>query len=120
MLEELDDDVQCLLNRLRMLDSNLDVELERLYTMIGDAGPRSSTRYQEIASKLKNNLQSRVSEHRSYRSSFSSSQGTDLFDLASDTPSSLMNDIGMGTPGGFFNGMSDRTNNRSSRTFQFN
>ena len=49
MLEELDDDVDCLLDRLREINENLDIEINKLSELIGDAGPRSSTKFQEMA-----------------------------------------------------------------------
>ena len=92
MLEELDDDVDTLLERLGAIDRNLDAEIEKLAEMIGDAGPRSSTRYAEIALRLTRNLHARVSETLTNRGSTAIAQSTaydhDLDDM-SDILSSM-------------------------------
>ena len=49
MLEEQEDEANVLIDRLNELNKNLDKEIERLNVMIGDAGPRSSTKYSDIA-----------------------------------------------------------------------
>ena len=68
MLEELDDDVNTLIDRLREVDRNLDHEIDKINEMISECGPRSSTKFQEIASQLRDNLRARVSETISGRS----------------------------------------------------
>jgi hypothetical protein len=40
MLEDLDDEADCLLNRLHEIDHNLDREIDKLNGMIGDTGRR--------------------------------------------------------------------------------
>ena len=77
MLEELDDEVDCLLNRLHEIDRNLDREIDKLNGMIGETGPRNSTKFQDIATQLKSNLQDKVNQTMmSRRSSFASSNRT--------------------------------------------
>ena len=87
MLEELDDDVDCLLDRLNEINKNLDIEIDNLRELIGGAGPRSSG-FQEMAQQLKSNTQARVSETVSERNRSSvsssiveSSTGTELYDV---------------------------------------
>lgn len=50
MLDELEDDVGPLIDRLLELNRNLDVEIYKLNGMIGDTGNRNSTKFAEIAS----------------------------------------------------------------------
>lgn len=49
MLEELDDDVICLIDRLKDVNHNLDEEINRINAQIAQTGPRHSTRYSQIA-----------------------------------------------------------------------
>lgn len=50
MLEDLEDDVNILLDRLEDINRNLDKEIGKLNQQIGEVGPRSSTKYQNLAS----------------------------------------------------------------------
>ena len=45
MLEELDDDEASLLERLEEVNRNLDVEIDKINSLIGETGPRHSTKY---------------------------------------------------------------------------
>ena len=45
MLEELEDDPDSLIERLNEISRNLDAEIVSLSEMIGEAGPRGSTKY---------------------------------------------------------------------------
>ena len=49
MLEELDDDEASMLERLNEVNHNLDIEIDNLNNLIGDTGPRHSTKYNQIA-----------------------------------------------------------------------
>ena len=49
MLEELDDDEASMLERLNEVNHNLDIEIDSLNNLIGDTGPRHSTKYNQIA-----------------------------------------------------------------------
>ena len=82
MLEELDDDVNTLIDRLREVDRNLDHEIDKINGMISECGPRSSTKFQEIASQLRDNLRARVSETISGRSEVSPPETEDMFSAA--------------------------------------
>ncbi len=87
MLTELDNDVDTLLERLEEINTNLDVEINAINRQIGDSGPRQSTKYAEIAYKLKSNLRARVSETMTGRASQDisdsiSSTGTDFADVS--------------------------------------
>ena len=90
MLEELDDDVDCLIDRLSEVNRNLDMEINKINSQIGDTGPRHSTKFSKIALQLKDNLQRRVSETLVDRTSstvteeIASSAGTDLMDISMD------------------------------------
>ena len=56
MLEELDDDVETLIDRLEEVNKTLDHEIFKINCMIGETGPRHSTKYSQIAIQLKDNL----------------------------------------------------------------
>ena len=90
MLEELDDDVDCLIDRLSEVNRNLDMEINKINCQIGETGPRHSTKFSKIALQLKDNLQRRVSETLVDRTSSTvteeiiSSTGTDLMDVSMD------------------------------------
>ena len=86
MLTELDTDVDALLERLEEINSNLDREIDLLNDMIGDAGPRQSTKFAQIAQMLKSNLRARVSETMTGQSDsddgYSIQSSDDGFDFA--------------------------------------
>ena len=73
MLEDLEDDVDVLLDRLTDINRNLDMEIGKLNLQIGEMGPRSSTKFQTLANDLKRNTDRKVSmslsTNRSNRSS---------------------------------------------------
>ena len=88
MLTELDVDVDALLERLEEINSNLDQEIDLLNDMIGNAGPRQSTKFAQIAQMLKTNLRARVSETMTGRSdsvddSMLSTDGNEFADIMS-------------------------------------
>lgn len=88
MLTELDTDVDALLERLEEINSNLDREIDLLNDMIGDAGPRQSTKFAQIAQMLKSNLRARVSETMTGQSDsddYSIQSSDDGFDFADIT-----------------------------------
>ena len=45
MLEELDDDVDCLIERLNTVNRQLDIEIDKINRMIGETGPRHSVKF---------------------------------------------------------------------------
>ena len=45
MLEELDDNADSLIELLGEINRNLDREMEKLSSMIGETGPRHSTKF---------------------------------------------------------------------------
>ena len=81
MLEELDDDETSMLERLHEVNHNLDIEIDKLNNLIGDTGPRHSTKYNQIAIQLKDNLQRRVSETLGSRNSSQVSEESSATDL---------------------------------------
>ena len=60
MLEELDDDVNCLVERLNEVNRQLDIEIDKINRMIGDTGPRASTKYNMLANQMKDDLRERT------------------------------------------------------------
>ena len=110
MLEELDDDVDCLIDRLNEVNLNLDTEIGKINSMIAETGPRHSTKFSKIALQLKDNLQRRISETMTGRSSASTTVINDD-EVASSSPE-LMD----GMMEFAINRSSNRVNNRSSRS----
>jgi len=111
MLEELDDDVNTLLARLFEIDRNLQIEIDKLSKMIGDIGPRESTKnqakYAQIASRLVSNFKLRVSETISARNSSSVS----IAGLAYENPTEDSVDLS-----DILNGNQSRASNRQSKS----
>ena len=67
IMDERNEDIEASIERLYIIDKSLDREMELINILIGQTAPRYSTKFQQIAEDLKNNLDNRVSATASMR-----------------------------------------------------